>query len=298
MLSRKSLFMSVTVIGMSAAIYAVPVNASASSSNLQTGSRGTAVVNLQNDLRKAGFFSAKSTGYFGSITKNSVLKLQKKYGLKADGIVGTKTYKAINSALSKVSSTATSSSSATAKLLTSTQSDVQAAQKITSRAGEDRTDYLIPWFGGVEEIFARDSNATVFDIETGMSFNVKRSYGYNHADCEPLTARDTEIMKKIYNGQWSWSRRAVVVTVNGIKIPASMAGMPHAGLDSADESAYVGYRSGGYGAGTNLDKVKGNAMDGHFDIHFYNSKTHGTNKVDKNHQNMVSAALKWLEGNR
>ncbi|KNY28547.1 peptidoglycan-binding domain-containing protein [Pseudobacteroides cellulosolvens] len=297
MISSKALVTSIAVIGLSAAIYAAPVNASASSLNLHKGSRGAAVTTLQNDLRKAGFFNAKSTGYFGSITKNSVLKLQKKYGLKADGIVGAKTFKAINDALSKVN-IAQKSTSLAAKVLSSTQSQVKTTQKITSRAGDDRTGYLIPWFGGVEEIFARDSDATVFDIETGMSFNVKRSYGYNHADCEPLTERDTEIMKNIYGGQWSWSRRAVIVTVNGMKIPGSMAGMPHAGLDSAGENAHVGYRSGGYGAGTNLDKVKGNAMNGHFDIHFYNSKTHGSNKVDKNHQNKVSEALRWLEGNR
>jgi len=294
MISRKALFSSIVVIGLSAGIYATPVNASAASSNLKYGSRGTAVTTLQNNLREVGLFNAKCTGYFGTVTKSSVLKLQKKYGLKADGIVGPKTYKALSDALSSKKS----SSLTAVKTLSSTQSNVQTTQKLSYRGDDDRAGYLIPWFGGVEEIFARDTNATVLDIETGLSFNVKRSYGYNHADCETLTKKDTEILKKIYNGQWSWSRRAIVVTVNGMEIPASMAGMPHAGLDSANESAYVGYRSGGYGAGTNLDKVKGNGMDGHFDIHFYNSKTHGTNKVDKNHQNMVSAALKWLEGSR
>jgi len=275
MISKKALLSSIVVIGLSAGIYATPINVSAAS-NLKYGSRGTEVTALQDNLREIGLFSAKSTGYFGTITKSSVLKLQKKYGLAADGIVGPKTYKALNDALAAKKG--------------------NTIQKLSSRS-DDRTEYLIPWFGGVENIFARGTNATVLDIETGLSFNVKRSYGYNHADCETLTKKDTDILKKIYNGQWSWSRRAVVVTVNGMKIPASMAGMPHAGLDSAKEEAYVKYRSGGYDAGTNLDKVKANGMDGHFDIHFYNSKTHASNKVDKNHQNMVAVAIKWLEEN-
>ena len=32
-----------------------------------------------------------------------------------------------------------------------------------------------------------------------------------------------------------------------------------------------------------------------FDIHFLNSKTHGTNRVDTNHQNAVKTAAEWAE---
>jgi len=38
-------------------------------------------------------------------------------------------------------------------------------------------------------------------------------------------------------------------------------------------------------------------MDGHFDIHFLGSKTHGTNKVDSNHQNAVKKAADWANAN-
>ena len=38
--------------------------------------------------------------------------------------------------------------------------------------------------------------------------------------------------------------------------------------------------------------VKGNNFDGHFCIHFYGSKTHGTKKVDAMHQNCVAEAMK------
>ena len=50
---------------------------------------------------------------------------------------------------------------------------------------------------------------------TGRTFNIKRTYGYNHADCETLTANDTKIMLEIYGGGWSWERRPIILTVNG-----------------------------------------------------------------------------------
>ena len=75
-------------------------------------------------------------------------------------------------------------------------------------------------------------------------------------------------MKKIY-GHWSWKRRAVLVKYNGHVYAGSMNGMPH---------------------GTQT--IKGNNFDGHFCIHFYGSKTHGSKKVDDMHQKMVAEAMK------
>jgi hypothetical protein len=36
--------------------------------------------------------------------------------------------------------------------------------------------------------------------------------------------------------------------------------------------------------------VSGNGFDGHFCIHFKNSKTHGTENIDPGHQSAVSSA--------
>ena len=76
--------------------------------------------------------------------------------------------------------------------------------------------------------FNKYSSATVMDLDTGLQFNVQRRGGTYHADVQPLTAEDTATMKAIYNGKWSWKRRAVIVELeNGRKIAASMNGMPH-----------------------------------------------------------------------
>ena len=37
--------------------------------------------------------------------------------------------------------------------------------------------------------------------------------------------------------------------------------------------------------------ITNNNFDGHFCIHFYNSRTHGTNRVDEAHQNCVARAM-------
>jgi LysM repeat protein len=130
-------------------------------------------------------------------------------------------------------------------------------------------EYL-DWFKEVQYIYEKGDTATVTDLETGKSFKVKRLYGRNHADSEPLTAEDTKIMKSIY-GSWSWDRRAVIVTIKhkGVerKIAASMNGMPHGG-----------------------ESIGNNNFKGHFCIHFKNSRTHSGSRLDPGHQKAVKKA--------
>ncbi len=109
--------------------------------------------------------------------------------------------------------------------------------------------------------------ATITDVATGLSFRVKRLGGGNHADAEPLTSQDTAIMRRIYGGSWSWRQRAIIVNVGGRQIAASMNGMPHS-----------------------IQTIFNNNFNGHFCIHFLNSRTHNTNSVCPNHQAMVRRA--------
>lgn len=123
----------------------------------------------------------------------------------------------------------------------------------------------------VNEILPRYSKFTVVDLETGLKFRVQRRAGSNHADVQPLTSKDTAIMKEIYNGKWSWKRRAIIVVSDVGKIAASMHGMPHGG-----------------GA------LKNN-FPGHFCIHFYGSTTHRTNFMDLSHKLMIMKSAGNLE---
>lgn len=62
---------------------------------LSFGSRGGEVEQLQQALKRAGYFQDSATGYFGIKTKRAVIKFQKAKGLSADGIAGPSTKKAL-----------------------------------------------------------------------------------------------------------------------------------------------------------------------------------------------------------
>lgn len=72
------------------------------STTLYQGMSGQDVTTLQQNLQTLGYYTYSSiTGYFGSVTKTAVINLQRAYGLKADGIVGTLTQTEIKHALVK-----------------------------------------------------------------------------------------------------------------------------------------------------------------------------------------------------
>ncbi len=122
-----------------------------------------------------------------------------------------------------------------------------------------------------DAIFPKNSIFEIVDMETGLFFTVQRRAGKHHADVQPLTTTDTAIMKQIYDGKWSWKRRAIFIRNGSDMIPASMHGMPH-------------------GAG-----ALANNFPGHFCIHLPNSTTHKSRKEDPSHQLMILKASGKLD---
>lgn len=131
-----------------------------------------------------------------------------------------------------------------------------------------------PW-STANTIIPKYEKFSILDLDTGLRFNVQRRAGASHADVQPLTKEDTAIMKEIYNGKWSWDRRAIIVEKESERLAASMHGMPH-----------------GRGA------IQNN-FPGHFCIHFFESTTHASKKEDFAHSIMIKkAAGEWLENIR
>lgn len=222
----------------------VKMSSSKQASNLlKIGMSGVQVRNMQQELRKRNFLIAPATGYFGDVTEGAVKAFQRKAGLSQDGIVGAKTYEMIFGD-NNISTTTAELFGITGEVKLSTWDDIA-------------------------KVFRKGKKALVTDVRTGKQFWVKRFGGWWHADVEPLTAKDTAIMKECYGGRWSWDRRAIWVTIGSKTYAASQNGMPH--LSSP---------------------IGGNNFDGHFCIHFKDSKVHQTGRECPRHQAQVRYAYK------
>lgn len=256
---------------------------------LQWGSRGEYVKTLQQDLTGLGFSTYGADGIFGRNTYAAVVDFQKSQGLNADGIVGAQTKTNLNRILAnqvhivqpgdtlyKLAGRYGTSVQAIMKANGLSSASIFPGNRLTIPTGNnyeqpsrgsgqvERAD----WWTVASQVFARGDVATVTDVDTGISYRVIRSGGSNHADCQPLTAQDTAKMKAARGGNWNWNRRAIIVTIDGHRFAASQNGMPHGNQTIYD-----------------------NNFPGHFCIHFLNSRTHGTNRVDAAHQSMVQRAF-------
>jgi len=210
---------------------------------LQEGMEGTAVAKLQKALAARGFYGFSTSGVFTSNTTRSLKKFQKHADLEQTGIADDETLKILYS-----------------------NADIHSgAQDL----GVNGSVQMASWWDVVQYEFAKGAVATIRDLGTGKTFKVQRYSGHNHADCEPLTAEDTAIMRACYGGSWSWARRPIWVTVGGTTYAASMNGNPHAAHEA---------------------RISDNGFNGHFCVHFYNSYGHGSNSEDTDHAQAVKDA--------
>ena len=285
--------------------------------SLRKGSTGSAVKDLQTKLKKLGFYNASIDGDYGDTTVAAVKAFQKKYNLTADGVAGSETLKKLDSAYKNADSNTSTDDDSLRKGATGTavktlqtnlkklgfytayvdgsfgartESAVKAFQKkygltadgvagsatlkkiesaVASASSGKITTERLDWFNGGKNVIPNGAVFQIKDVRTGLIFSARRQSGGKHMDAEPLTAEDTAILKKINGGTFSWRRRAVLVKYNGHVYAASIYSEPH-------------------GTNTILD----NNFDGQFCLHFYGSKTHGTDRVDADHQKCVEQAMK------
>ena len=285
--------------------------------SLRKGATGSAVKDLQTKLKKLGFYNASIDGDYGDTTVAAVKAFQKKYNLMADGVAGSETLKKLDSAYKNADSNTSTDDDSLRKGATgtavktlqtnlkklgfytayvdgsfgsTTESAVKAFQKkygltadgvagsatlkkiesaVASASSGKITTERLDWFNGGKNVIPNGAVFQIKDVSTGLIFSARRQSGGNHMDAEPLTAEDTAILKKINGGTFSWRRRAVLVKYNGHVYAASIYSEPH-------------------GTNTILD----NNFDGQFCLHFYGSKTHGTDRVDADHQKCVEQAMK------
>ena len=292
-------------------------SSSSSTTRLEKGSTGSDVKDLQTKLKKLGYYDAYVDGDYGDTTVAAVKAFQKKYNLTADGVAGSETLKKLDTAYKNADSNTSTDDDSLRKGATgtavktlqtnlkklgfytayvdgsfgsTTESAVKAFQRkygltadgvagsatlkkiesaVASASSGKITTERLDWFNGGKYVIPNGAVFQIKDVSTGLIFSARRQSGGNHMDAEPLTAEDTAILKKINGGTFSWRRRAVLVKYNGHVYAASIYSEPH-------------------GTNTILD----NNFDGQFCLHFYGSKTHGTDRVDADHQKCVEQAMK------
>lgn len=68
---------------------------------LKKGMESSTVSDLQESLKKLGYFTGDITGFFGELTESAVIRFQREHGLSADGIPGANTYSKIEFLLNR-----------------------------------------------------------------------------------------------------------------------------------------------------------------------------------------------------
>ncbi len=218
---------------------------------LSKNSSGEDVRRLQQKLADLGYLPADQvSGTYLASTETAVIAFQRAKGLTVDGIAGSKTQHALFGTVEP-----------------GTQVDNKGSSVIVTLYPVEKSD----WFkGDIQKIWTVGSVAIITDVYTGISFRAQRLYGDNHADCEPLTAADSDAYYRMYGVTssqeiedreqelQSYRRRPLWVTIGGRTFAASMYGVPH---------NYAG------------DRIPDNNYKGQFCVHFTNSMTHGSGSL-------------------
>lgn len=225
---------------------------------------GTPIATLQATLKNKNMYTGAVTGHYGTKTVAAVKAFQSSVGMTADGIAGPSTQKKLYG--SDTSGGAPSTPSTSTPIASLTKGIVY---NVTWSKVKYSSDYGFPAGG----------TATLYDIKTGYSMNIKSQSNGLHADVEPLTAADTNMMLKIYGvtqvSSISYIRRpAILITSTGYGFAVSIYGQCHGDTTIPD-----------------------NNYPGQFCVHFKDSQVHASSAVDADHQNCISDAANWAANN-
>ena len=224
-------------------------------STLKLGSTGNAVKDLVQALKNKGYFKGTVINKYTTAVESAVKAFQKAAGLSVDGIAGPATQHAL---YGTVPVGASDSSNLTMTLYPA-----------------EKVDW---WTGGINELWAKGTNYKVYDVKTGIVWWAHRWSGGYHVDAEPLTAADTARLCKAYGVNSAseiqsknlYQRRPCLVTIGNRTFACSLYGIPH------------NYPEG--------DTISTNDFKGQVCLHFTNSWTHGSKKVDSLHTQAIQYA--------
>ena len=219
---------------------------------LVVGSEGINVYLMQKRLADLGFYTVRSTGIYGSITRNAVIAFQRANDITSDGTVGDETF---------------------SLLFSSSAKRPFASNTLSQEKGSKTTDttslqHGIPaTWADINEQMKIGKAYTVTDYYTQTSFSMMRTGGTGHADVECSTRSDFSKFLSIFGGTVSWEKRPVLVKIGAIQVAASLYGMPH------------GYLT-----------ITTTGMSGHTCLYFSGSTLDEPGLSDVEHEKMVNIA--------
>ncbi len=129
---------------------------------------------------------------------------------------------------------------------------------------------VMDWYDGGSSVLKKGEYGMLYDIESGTVISIKRMGGSSHADIEPATKDDTAKLLQMCGDKFSWDSRSVILIANGKCVAAAINTMPHGDQTITD-----------------------NGYDGQFCLHLYNSRTHGSDSINSEHQKAIYNAYYW-----
>ena len=193
------------------------------STTLRQGDVSNSVKTMQQKLISLGYLSGTADGNFGPKTYRAVVSFQRANALDPDGIAGKQTLAALNSA--EISNGGATGPNASAPGIT-VNPGASVNLGTTVRVSAENVVYEY-WYSTVRNACRKYPYATVYDYQTGISWQVHMfSYG-KHAEAEPLTAADTAKMEQAFGGN-TWTPKPVwVIFADGTIRLATTHSMPH-----------------------------------------------------------------------
>jgi len=150
-------------------------------------------------------------------------------------------------------------------------------------------NYSIPTWKEADNIIPVFSKFKVIDYKTRKNWMMRTS-GKFHADVEPLTSADTQIMNSVFGEDSSFETakyRSVIIDINNGKYGAALMGFPHAGSAETEFKEITDDRSGDFGKGPNWNYIRDNDTTGHYCLHFRGSIRHTDKKSDDRAQSSI-----------
>ena len=250
---------------------AAPTATPATNITLTKGSTGEAVTQLQKALLNLGY-TVNTNGSYTNETVTAVKQFQTCNGLNVDGVAGPKTLTKLYSGTASGPNAALDGPGAT-------------TNGVLSNPPSNSEVRLLHWYNDIKPNLSGQPTVQIYDPASGLSWNIKIFSKGQHADGEPPTLQDTQIMYKAFGNQFTWNEKPVFVKLpSGVWCIASMHDRPH-------ESDMINPSINGF----EIPGVSG----GHLCIHFPRDMAETQKNAPSNgvrHQNDIRKKWKEMTG--